>query len=57
MPSNEDVTRFTMRLPNDIYENVKELAESNKRSVAKQIEFIIDQYLLSISKGQSSQNR
>lgn len=38
----DDKTRFTMRVPNDLYAWVKETAIKNKRSVAKEIEFILD---------------
>ncbi len=45
MPSNDEVTRFTMRLPNELYAELKKLADENKRSVSKQIEFMIEQSL------------
>lgn len=36
---------FTMRMPPELYEQVKNSALINKRSVAKEIEFGIEQYL------------
>ncbi len=57
MPSNDEVTRFTMRLPDELYAEIKRIADMNKRSVAKQIEFMIEQSLQSEqSKDISSQN-
>jgi hypothetical protein len=46
----EDITmtdqkRFTLRIDNDILEKVKERAEENKRSMAKEIEFMLENYL------------
>lgn len=36
---------FTMRMPPELYEEVKNSALINKRSIAKEIEFGIEQYL------------
>ena len=36
---------FTMRLPRAKYDFLKQLAENNMRSLSKQIEFMLDQYL------------
>ncbi len=38
-------TRFTLRIETALFEKVKELAKKNKRSAAKQIEFIIEDWL------------
>ena len=38
----DDKTRFTMRISNDLYAKVKEQAIKNKRSIAKEIEFILE---------------
>jgi len=40
-----DLKRFTLRIDADVLEKVKEQAESNKRSMAKEIEFILEKYL------------
>lgn len=40
-----DLKRFTLRIDADILEKVKEQAEDNKRSMAKEIEFILEKYL------------
>ncbi|AGR47581.2 putative Arc-like DNA binding domain [Brevibacillus phage Osiris] len=43
MKSNEK--RFTLRMDADLFERIKEQAEKNKRSVAKEIEFLIEKHL------------
>lgn len=40
--------RFTLRMDEKIFNKVKGRAEKNKRSVAKEIEFILEQYLAEI---------
>lgn len=37
--------RFTLRMNADLFELVKQCAEKNKRSTAKEIEFIIEDFL------------
>ncbi|WP_370858491.1 Arc family DNA-binding protein [Megamonas funiformis] len=37
--------RFTLRMNADLFELVKQSAERNKRSTAKEIEFIIEDFL------------
>lgn len=37
-----DETRFTCRLPNKLYGVIKEEAQKNKRSIAKEIEFTLE---------------
>ena len=39
----EEMARFTVRLPQALYDLVKAAAEENKRSVAKEIEFMLEQ--------------
>ena len=39
---NNDIKRFTMRIDNKVYEVVKQEAKRNKRSVAKEIEFVLE---------------
>lgn len=41
----DNYTRFTMRIKTELFEQVKELAERDKRSAVKEIEFIIESYL------------
>ncbi len=36
---------FTMRMPPELYELVRQSAVTNKRSIAKEIEFGLEQYL------------
>lgn len=45
--TREDQTRFTMRIDSELLEKIKIEAEKNKRSTAKQIEFILEQYVAS----------
>ncbi|MDO5116398.1 MAG: Arc family DNA-binding protein [Synergistaceae bacterium] len=44
MPS-EDKVRFTLRMPPDLYEKVKESADRNKRSVAREIEYLVEKMM------------
>lgn len=48
--TRDDQTRFTMRISTDLLERLKLEAEKNKRSTAKQIEFILEQYVASLPK-------
>lgn len=41
----EEQKRFTLRMDNELFETVKKRAEENKRSVAKEIEYLIELYL------------
>ena len=50
MPSNDPFTkdedsRFTLRIPSELLNTIKDEAEKNKRSTGKQIEFILEQWL------------
>ncbi len=36
---------FTLRLGFDLFEKVKKITEKNKRSIAKEIEFALEQYI------------
>ncbi len=47
--TRDDQTRFTMRINSDLLEKIKIEAEKNKRSTAKQIEFILEQYVATLS--------
>ena len=38
--------RFTLRIDEKIFEQVQEFATQHKRSVAKEFEFMVEQYLL-----------
>lgn len=35
-------TRFTLRIDTALFERIKKIAEKNKRSAAKQIEFMLE---------------
>lgn len=43
--TREDETRFTLRINTEILNAIKDIAKINRRSAAKQIEFILDEYL------------
>ena len=43
--TKETDKRFTLRIDNKLYERVKESAQSNKRSVAKEIEYILELFV------------
>jgi hypothetical protein len=37
--------RFTLRMDAELFETIKEQAEKNKRSIAKEIEYLLETYL------------
>ena len=37
-----EITHFTMRIENSLYEVIKQRAKENKRSIAKEIEFSLE---------------
>lgn len=41
----EEYTQFTMRMDNGLYEQLKESAQKNRRSIAKELEHIVDLYI------------
>lgn len=43
-------TRFTMRINTELLNKIKMQAQTNKRSTAKEIEFILEQYFLASPK-------
>lgn len=43
--TREEDTRFTLRIPTDLMEFIREEARKNKRSAGKQIEFILEKWL------------
>ena len=47
--TRDDQTRFTMRINSNLLDQIKTEAEKNKRSTAKEIEFILEQHILNIS--------
>lgn len=46
--TRDDQTRFTMRINSELLEKIKIEAERSKRSTAKQIEFILEQYVATL---------
>ena len=47
--TRDDQTRFTMRINTELLDKIKLEAEKNKRTTAKQIEFILEQYIAAIT--------
>ena len=47
--TRDDQTRFTMRSNSELLEKIKVEAEKSKRSTAKQIEIILEQYVADLS--------
>lgn len=45
--TNNDINskRFTLRLDLETFEQIKQVAQQNRRSTAKQIQFILDNFL------------
>lgn len=41
----EGYTRFTMRINTDLFDKIKAVAEREKRSAVKQIEFILEKWV------------
>ncbi len=41
----DDVTRFTMRIDTELLNRIKQRAQKTKRSAAKEIEFILEQWM------------
>lgn len=41
----EDRKAFTLRLEVELYKKIKKSADKNKRSIAKEIEFVLEQYV------------
>ena len=52
MDAHDDRVRFTLRIPVELHKKIKELADKNKRTVTREIEFILETEAQSISKGQ-----
>ncbi len=42
--TRDDETRFTLRINTEILDKVKQQAQKSKRSTAKEIEFILENY-------------
>jgi hypothetical protein len=40
----DDKARFTLRIPQELYTKLKDSAEVNKRSVIKEIEYILERH-------------
>lgn len=43
--TREEDSRFTLRIPTDLLNIIREEAKKNKRSAGKQIEFILEEWL------------
>ena len=40
-----EMARFTLRIPQALYDRLKQSADDNKRSVVKEIEYLVEQAL------------
>lgn len=45
MNMSTDKRQFTLRLNEQTFDNIKRIADKNKRSITMQIEFILDKYI------------
>lgn len=45
--TRDNETRFTLRIDTDLLNKIKKQAQTTKRSTAKEIEFILEQYFQS----------
>ena len=43
--TRKEDSRFTLRLPTELLDTIRELAQQEKRSVGKQITFMLEQWL------------
>jgi hypothetical protein len=48
-----DQKRFTLRMDGELFETIKERAEKNKRSIAKEIEHLLENYIQDEDKAES----
>lgn len=46
--TRDDQTRFTMRINSELLDQIKLEAEKNKRSTAKEIEYILEKYITNL---------
>ncbi|MCW4387037.1 ribbon-helix-helix protein, CopG family [Limosilactobacillus oris] len=42
--TKEGYHRFTLRIEEELYKKIKELADHDKRSISKEIEYIIEEH-------------
>ena len=43
--TKDEDSRFTLRIPTELLDQVRQEAQRNKRSAGKQIEFILEQWM------------
>lgn len=48
-----DTKRFTLRIDEKIFDKIKESADRNKRSIAKEIEYLLERYIEQLEKEKS----
>ena len=44
-------TPFSLRVPEELLEKIRKMAEEHKRSMNKEIEFVLEQYVNAIERG------
>ena len=49
-------TRYTLRIRTEVMNKIRELAQREKRSAAKEIEFILEEYIKTEAKKGSGKN-
>ena len=52
MDNTDNRVRFTLRIPVELHQKIKEIADKNKRTVTRQIEFILENEAQNIAKEQ-----
>jgi hypothetical protein len=50
-----DEKRFTLRMDGKLFDQVKDLAEEHKRSVAKEIEYLVEEHIKVLKIGERSE--
>lgn len=48
-----DQKRFTLRMDADLFKEIEKRAEENKRSIAKEIEYLLENYIKTQEKHES----
>lgn len=51
-----DEKRFTLRMDAELFERIKDQAEKNKRSIAKEIEYLIEKHLDEIEQSNAEES-
>jgi hypothetical protein len=52
-----DEKRFTLRMDGELFNQVKNLAAEHKRSVAKEIEYLVEEHIKILKTGERNESR